>query len=224
MRMIGLPISYWWGILPDRFQRLIAEQFQQHEVRLVACLRRQDRWLEASYLQAVKSGEDKFFEIWLDEKLKTPTLGGAHYLKILNHWNETLLPAETLVIPYEFTDRTEYIKRVSEKVCDGKVGGIVVPSDAKVVNRSPNAEGVKAILKLNSDSNPEIVRAKRMAEIMGKHSRPENTEKGALLTEMDESRFRKQFMQSNALVHRLYCHDGSKCLFEDTSNLLDEAV
>lgn len=214
---IVLSSEYWWGLLPEKFQKLISDNLQHHDVRLVGCVRRQDRWLEASYLQAVKGGESKSFEFWLRNKLRTPVMGGAHYLKILNHWNEILLPLETIVIPYEFSDRTAYIKKVSNSVCDKDVGSLTVPSEAKVVNKSPNAEGVEAILKLNKGDEIEARRIERMYEIMGSYSRPENTATATLMTELDQRRLLKRFRAINKVTECLYFNGNE--LFKDIKNI-----
>lgn len=212
---VVLSSEYWWGMVPEKSQKLIGECFQQHEVRLVACLRRQDRWLEASYLQAIKSGEARPFDVWLAQRLCTPTMGGAHYLRILNHWNETLLPSETCVMPYEFSDRTSYMRNVSEIVCDKNVGDIIVPSDAKVVNRSPNAEGVEAILKLNKNKDEsEADRFQQMSAIMGNFSRPENSREATLLSEIEQRQLVKKFSRINKVTNRLYRSSPDGRLFK----------
>jgi len=214
-----LSSEYWWGLFPDKFQRLISSQFKHHELRLVACVRRQDRWLEASYLQAIKGGEKLDFGNWLDKQLVTPALGGAHYLKIINHWTETLLPYETLIIPYEFSDRTEYIRMVASKVCDSDVGSVVAPGDAMVVNKSPNAEGVAAILKMNQSKDVVEGRAQKMNEIMGSLSRPENTRKTILLSEAENKRLLSQFSKMNDVICRQYCLSDVGSLFSEDSQI-----
>lgn len=210
---IVLSSEYWWGILSDKFQKLISDSLQKHDVRLIGCVRRQDRWLEASYLQAVKAGESSPFDLWLQNKLRTPAMGGAHYLKILNHWNEILLPRETIVIPYEFSDRTTYIKNVSNSVCDKDVGNLTVPAKAKVVNKSPNAEGVEAILKLNKGDEVEARRVEQMYEIMGTYSRPENTSKATLMTELEQRRLINRFRAINHVTETVYFQGNT--LFKD---------
>jgi len=203
-RNVVLSSEYWWTVLPPRFHRVIQKQFTALDVRLIACIRRQDRWLEASYLQAVKSGEDTPFDQWLSASLSDPLMGGAHYLKILNSWTEILLPVETVVIPYEFSDRTSYIKNVVGKVCDGNFGDLVVPNVASVVNKSPNKEGMDEIIKMNKDKNNTPVRGERVAAVLSSKSRPENTKKSVLMDTEEQAALLKKFECINRLIAGLY--------------------
>ncbi len=210
---VVLSSEYWWGQLPVKFQKVISEQFHSFETRLVACVRRQDRWLEASYLQAVKSGESRIFKEWLDDRLKTANMGGANYLKILNHWAEVLLPSDIQVVPYEFKDRTEYIRRVANIVCDSEVADIVVPDEAKVVNRSPTAKGVEELIKVNECDNISEKNG-RVAEILKVNSRPENKSEAELLTLMEQKELYERFVEINRLVSKAYRKNREHLLFE----------
>ena len=215
---IVLSSEYWWSILPLRFHDFLREQFVHHETRLVACVRRQDRWLEASYLQDVKSGEDKNFDTWLAHRIGDHSMGGANYLKILNHWTETLLPRETIVVPYEFTDRTAYIRNVVTRVCDAEVGELAVPDIANVVNKSPNKEGVEAIISINKSTDSAVNRREKVGEILSSFSRPENTNMAALLSVGQQKALYNKFENINRLVVELYCTKNMDSLF-DTSDL-----
>ena len=220
---IVLSSEYWWGVLPGRFQRVISDHVQKHELRLVTCLRRQDRWLEASYLQAIKSGEKRPFGEWLDNRLSGPNMGGANYLAVLEHWSATLKPKEIVVIPYEFTDRTIYIRSVVEAVCDASVGEVVVPLEARVVNKSPNAEGVEAILELNKSSK-ENARAKKINMIMSKLARPENTKSATLLTELEQRRLLRQFDSINMSLQNAYGNNEGKSFFLDDDIRMNDKI
>jgi len=215
---IVLSSEYWWSILPPRFHDFLHQQFVNHEIRLVACLRRQDRWLEASYLQDVKSGEAKAFDTWLADRINNHSMGGANYLKILNHWNETLLPCETVVIPYEFADRTTYIRNVISRVCDAEVGELVVPDVANVVNKSPNKEGVKALISINKSTDSAVTRREKVGEILSNLSRPENTNAATLLSVDQQTTLYNKFEDINRLVLELYCENSKEYLF-NTSDL-----
>ena len=211
---IVLSSEYWWTILPPQFRNIISLAFKEHDVRLVACIRRQDRWLEATYLQSVKSGEKRPFDEWLKARLSNPHFGGSHYLRILNYWTETLLPVETVVVPYEFTDRSEYIKRISSKVCDEDVGDIVVPTTAMVVNKSPNKEGCNALLQVNQRQQASPDRGAELIEIMKNNSRPENTKDATLLNIAEQQRLLLRFYKINDLVVKMYCPEISGSLFD----------
>ena len=214
-----LSSEYWWTLLPPRFHELVKLQFIEHDVRLVTCVRRQDRWLEASYLQDVKSGEDKPFDAWLDARIGNQSMGGANYLKILNHWSETLLPVETVVIPYEFEDRTSYIRNVASRVCDAEVGELVVPTVANVVNKSPNKQGLDAIIAVNRDSDPNLNRGQKVGEILSSQSRPENSNVATVLNVEQQIALYRKFEDINRLVVDLHCDRSIDTLF-DTSDLV----
>ena len=209
-----LSSEYWWTLLPPRFHELVKLQFIEHDVRLVTCVRRQDRWLEASYLQDVKSGEDKPFDAWLAARIGDQSMGGANYLKILNHWTETLLPVETVVIPYEFEDRTSYIRNVASRVCDSEVGELVVPTVANVVNKSPNKQGLDAIIAVNRDSDPELNRGQKVCEILSSQSRPENSNLATVLDVEQQIALYKKFEHVNRLVVDLHCGRSMDTLFD----------
>ncbi|MEO8530838.1 MAG: hypothetical protein ABI459_06425 [Deltaproteobacteria bacterium] len=142
---IVLSSEYLWGVLSERFLIPLAAALSGHDVRLVAVLRRQDLWLEASYLQAVKFGQRKSFADWLPEFTKTAH-SGSDFAAVIAGWEKALSPRETCVTPYEFTDRTAFTRHIVNLVCDSDVAMEVVPSTAKVANPSPTREGLHALL------------------------------------------------------------------------------
>lgn len=157
-RHIVLSSEYLWGVLPSRIADRVHQRFKGHDVRLIAAVRRQDMWLEASYLQAVKFGVRKSFEEWREEFQKRP-VSGFDYGNVLKSWEEILEPIETHFVAYKFVDRTKYTKAMVDLICDTKISSKVVPRKAVTINPSPTLDGLQALLGGDRSEKPNMWRS-----------------------------------------------------------------
>ena len=123
------------------------------------------------------------------------------------------------VIPYEFEDRTSYIRNVASRVCDAEVGELVVPTVAKVVNKSPNKQGLDAIIAVNREPDPDLNRGQKVGEILSSQSRPENSNVATVLNVEQQIALYRKFEDINRLVVDLHCGRSIDNLF-DTSDLV----
>lgn len=146
-RMV-LSSEYLWGVLPEVARRLIAQVTQGFEVDLVCALRRQDDWLVASYLQAVRSGLPLDFEAWLARARKSP-LTGARFDRVIRVWARVLRPASVRVRLYTPETRAGILAEMIDAVCGAPIADEVLQGGQRVVNASPSTAQIDALLSRN---------------------------------------------------------------------------
>lgn len=154
-----LSSEYLWGSFEPAMGAAIAEALAGHEVRLVAVLRRQDRWLESSYLQALKYGEARDFEPWLAGFRANPQ-SGSDYLSVLQGWSAALAPCDLHLRRYEFSDATAFTRAMLDLVCDAPLGSALVPRGARKINRSAGSNAAASLRRLN-----DLLPSARLSEL-----------------------------------------------------------
>lgn len=164
-RMI-LSSEYLWGLLPDVPKRLIAQATRGFEVDLVCALRRQDDWLVASYLQAVRSGLPLDFEAWLDRARKSP-LTGARFDNVLRVWINALQPASVRVKLYTPETRAGILAEMITALCDAPIAEEVLDGGQKVINASPSVAQLDELLTRNRNGTAPAAQDADSAEHPG---------------------------------------------------------
>lgn len=193
---VVLSSEYWWGCFDDWSYAALAEALAGNEVRLVCAVRRQDFWLESSYLQAVKNGNAQEFDEFM-ARLESRRHNGLNYLKVIERLEAALSPVETRVVPYEFRNRREYTARMIDLITATNCGGRMVRFGAKSVNRSPAPAAIRQLLEFNR-SLPHASRREQNAAVIRKMSRQENTSDLLFFSEAQ----RRALLDAQAPVNR----------------------
>lgn len=158
---IVISSEYFWGALPSDLYKAFARAFQSCDIEILAFLRRQDAWSVSSYLQAVKSGEARPFEIWYEAALNRRT-SGFHYFRVINRWAHYTDAKAVHVLRYEDTK-----DNVFKAFCETAKIDVDTEVAMRRVNPSPSREGVQLLLEVNrSDASPDEKAAERKAIMM----------------------------------------------------------
>jgi hypothetical protein len=197
MKHVVLSSEYLWSRMPEPPIRQMAKALKGHEVRIVACLRRQDRWLEASYLQSVKNGESRNFETWL-EAFVARKISADDFLEVLDIYEKGLSPAEMRIELYEFNDITLFTRHMIDVVCDAPMGMILVPKQAKTENRSPDSTGLNRLLEANSKGHNSLAQMMRMGKWLPDSGlRPAGTSESLVVS----PEMKRKTLQTNAEIN-----------------------
>lgn len=86
-----LSSEYLWWNLPDRLFDEWRSALDGHTVEIYAVLRKPDQWIQSSYLQALKSGQERDFGQWFAAIRNSAT--GVDFAKVLTAW-KAAFPSE----------------------------------------------------------------------------------------------------------------------------------
>lgn len=206
-----LSSEYLWGVLPPPRVAQLARHLKEHDVHIVAAVRRQDYWLESSYLQAVKSGEKRQFSDWLDAFLERP-VRGVDFLAVLDCWNAALNPVRIDIVPYEFKDRTAFTRHMIDTVTGRFLGSSIVPATAHRVNVSPDAKGLESLLRFNNAPNQD---RSLVGSLLRTMHRVENSRDSVTLTPEIRDRILSRFSHVNREIVRKYAPHLPAGLFDE---------
>jgi hypothetical protein len=157
---VVLSSEYWWGRFGEPFFAACQPLFKSFEVQLLCYIRRQDEWLESTYVQSVKSGESRTFREWLLRHLDHGP-GFCHYDRILWQW-ERLIPAECIHVRVygasggitdSVADLIQFLGVENRQPLALPAGGSnpsPLPRDTemiRLVNRSGLSDGKKRVLR-----------------------------------------------------------------------------
>lgn len=85
---ILLSSEYLWGFFDESlYAGWCSALTRASKVKIIAVLRRQDNWVQSTYMQAVKYGEARSFSDWYAE-YKDRLHAGVSYLKTLDGWRK----------------------------------------------------------------------------------------------------------------------------------------
>ncbi|WP_162901384.1 histidine kinase [Breoghania sp. L-A4] len=158
-----LSSEYLWGEFPDSFFASWMESLAGCDVSIYAVLRRPDQWLQSSYLQALKSGQDRDFGPWLDAILESSR--GANYASVLKGWKTGIGDGEIHLCSYEdqlarnavFSDILKFVGVSKKRVPAPPAGRI---------NPSPSEDAMKLMLEVNKSNLPDSTKGKVRQMIM----------------------------------------------------------
>ncbi len=157
--------EYFWYVFREAVYGELAAAFSDVAIEIVAFLRRPDHWAVSSYLQAVKNGEARSFEEWLDSMLSRRN-SGIYFFPLLERWQRMVDARKVHVIIYEREVKGNVLAALCAQTGLAGAGLDVVPGQ---VNPSPDAEGVRRLLELNRSALPEEEKQRRRREIMRHH-------------------------------------------------------
>ena len=147
-----LSSEYLWGQFRNDFYQGWADAFSGADMQVIAVMRRQDDWIQSSYVQAVKNGESRNFADWHDHFKRRPVSGADNYA-VLKGWSTCFNENNIRVLSY-----MELIR--DHDICNGFLKELGLNSKSlsefeplhKVANPSPARETLKLILAVNNSS------------------------------------------------------------------------
>ena len=178
---------------------------ERRDMRIVMYLRRQDRYLQSLYKQAVTSGRRTDFPTWLGEMSFR-----GDYLSVVRNWAGQFGDDAIVVRPYERSGKT--VDTVSDFF--GLLGfdpATVLPHRKHGVrNPSPRRELLDLIRAFNH-ANLDIDRDAFFWSLMGRN--PDFMRSADLLSFEECKELMTQFEDANRTLSRSYYHDGETPLF-----------
>lgn len=165
-QVVLISSEYFWGVFDDTFYSDIKEAFSADEIMLYANVRRPDYWLQSSYLQALKNGESRRFDLWLEDFFSRP-LSGSSYIDVIDRWVVGLEAEGCVVRTYEWLLQNDVVLTdiLSVSGCDI---GEHLDRPENVVNPSPGPDAASLLLKVNQSNMDADVKAKLRKLIMAK--------------------------------------------------------
>ncbi len=192
---IVLSSEYWWGSFPFSTYETLRDAFAPARFEVVAFVRRPEEWAVSSYLQAVKSGEERDFSTWFERTLRRPA-SGLNYFRVINRW-VYLLGGEAHVLRYE--DVKDNVFAAFCRAAKLDVDTAMPPSR---VNPSPTRAGLEALLAVNRSDRPAPQKAAERQRIMRDH-RAEGP-LVTLLTPQELADLRRMVEPSDGLIARRF--------------------
>ncbi len=158
-----LSSEYLWGVFSEPFYAAWMTNLQGCDVSIYAVLRRPDQWLQSSYLQALKFGQDLDFGPWFDT-IQAPARGADH-AAVLKGWQAGTGGGKIHLRSYEdllardavFSDFLELV---------GVAAADVPVRAAGQVNPSPSEDAMKLMLEINQSNLPDAAKGKVRQMIM----------------------------------------------------------
>lgn len=168
---VVLSSEYLWGVFPERVYAEMQEALAGQHVDILGCVRDAAEWAEASYLQALKSGETRDFFKWYDAECEVP-VRGFDQQKVLSAWQAGTAARHVTVVPYDFEDAGRFMERMFLEATGIALPGMPHQAAGDTINPSPNETGMKLLLELNRSDVPAEQRRARAAAILKEHRRP----------------------------------------------------
>jgi hypothetical protein len=182
-----------------------------NEVRIVAYLRRQDRYLQSLYKQAVAGGRKVTFAAWLSEMGHR-----GNYLSVIERWAAEFGRDAITIRPYELGGKTvDSIEdfglfldcSLAEQHKKGRIRG----------NASPRSELLHFIRAFNK-LNLEVDRDELFFSLI--HKDKEYARSGDMLTAAESAEMMREFAEENRILVEKYYGGNCPSLFPE----LDEKV
>jgi hypothetical protein len=85
-KAVVISSEYLWAPLAEN---QLNQLFPNVDIEIICFVRDQVEWIPSTYGQAVKTGEARPFDVWLDQKLNAPGFS-ANYANILAHYEKAL--------------------------------------------------------------------------------------------------------------------------------------
>lgn len=171
---IVLSSEYLWGIFGHATYDRLRHATKGCNIRILACVRDPAQWTEATYLQAVKSGETRDFAAWYGKMRKLP-LRGFDFLRVIQGWEQELGARQVTVLPYEFDDPLDFMAGMFRAATGIELSAMPHHEMPAASNPSPTAEGLRLLRELNRIGLPEAERRDRARIIMQSHGRAPNS-------------------------------------------------
>lgn len=156
--------EYFWEAFKADIYRRLRDAFAPARFEVVAFVRRQDEWALSSYLQAVKSGEQRTFGSWLP--VVGRWTGGLHYYRVVRRWEHYLAAAKVHVLRYD--DVKGNVLRAFAEAVQVDAG---LENGAKLVNPSPSALSLERLLEVNRGDLDNESKARERGRIMREQRR-----------------------------------------------------
>jgi len=161
---ILLSTEYLWGQFNNNVYTEILDSFLNHEIHLLASLRKPHDWLASSYIQGVKYGVFEDFLQWSDRKIFSKDFG-FDFFNVLNEWSSRIGVDRVHIDSYEECIASGNL--LSGMFCSEVFSGHVdLVFDPKLqINHSPGKEGLELLLALNK-SNMEHVPKRALSHMI----------------------------------------------------------
>jgi LPS sulfotransferase NodH len=171
---IVLSSEYLWGAFNEAFFLRVRQALRDCNIRVLACVRDPASWVEATYLQALKSGEIRDFAEWYDREHRVPARG-FNFFRVLQGWERGIGALSLSVVPYEFEDSNAFLAKMFQEATGIELASMPHKEPSAGVNPSPSAAGMKLLLDLNRSQPPPEERSEKLRAIMKEHGRPPNS-------------------------------------------------
>lgn len=207
-----LSTEYLWGYLSPANVRKLLAPFRDFEIHVVLYVRRQDLLAQSLYVQAVKGGEARTFNEWLDQA-RSGAKGGFHFDQVISAWRDSGIRTKIIVRVYE---RGQLASDIRQDFLDTVAPGVSVSlPDDRAANISPDVttiELLRAISRILPD--PEIANAIRR-RLIGKSPPRTLFEPLSYFAPGEAEAFVAGYAEGNAAVAREVLGREDGVLFKD---------
>ncbi len=193
-----------WFTDPEKLQ---PELKDAGPIRIVAYLRRQDRYLQSLYKQAVTGGRPQSFEDWYARTGKR-----GDYLSIVRRWAEVFGPENIMLRPYDRAGGRIDVTEDFFSAVGVDVASLLAQRKRQSHNPSPRLELLELYRAVNQ-SGIELPRDKLFWPVMGGHQ--EYHRSADILDYERSAQLLKDFADSNAALEREFNRDPSTPLFPE---------
>ena len=187
----------------------LAKFFAGHDIRLIVYLRRQDKYIESTYNQAVK---DHLASCTTSFDAFSLNYGGLDYHAYLMDWEKQFPGAAINMRVY---DRSQF---PNKNVIHDFLAAISVPHDTSFIfeagdaNPSLSSTSIKALAEINSKLYVNNARHRAIIEYLEALDNKEGDHNQDFFSPANRLAYLKQFEESNELLFKKYGH--GKNLFE----------
>lgn len=203
--------EYLWGRFGQLFFSEIEILFRTFNVRLLCYIRRQDEWLESTYVQSVKSGDGRTFSEWLLANLDREA-GFCHYDAILGQW-EQIIPTERIHVRlYEpFKENYDSVSDVLDYLAIADRQAFIFSSEK--ANPSPMALDTEIIRLINRSNLPADKKLKLRNAVLRISKKKEPNARFSYLSADETIQLLKRYEAGNTTIAKKYFNSPSGQLF-----------
>ena len=192
--------EYLWRILPGPNLEQLAALFGESTVEIVCFLRNQMEWIPSTYGQAVKYGETKRYEDWLDQKLKGPQFP-ANYSLILQHFANTFDRPSIKALDYDLARSSGGVCKAFFQRLELEVNTLSLKLPAKKVNPSLGATGTALFRQVNKIPLPKAQKKYILGTLL---KLPDNKNPINLMTADQRKRIEEVFSAQNMQLEKYF--------------------
>lgn len=203
--------EYLWGVFDDEFYRHWSHQFDGLEKTIAALIRRPDDWLQSTYIQTIKRGENRSFDQWLEAYSAKPA-AGVDFYGVLSGWSSGFDDSEIIIDDYDaLLKGPSFIRGFVSNFLGIDVQQL--PHPTVLANRSPSKRYLELIIALNRSSIPKKDRADIRAVLLNKGEKREIGEELDLISDEKRRQILKSYEPQIAKIQEEFGIDAKDGLF-----------
>jgi hypothetical protein len=212
-RAVVISTEYLWGALSPENIRQLLSPFQDMRLHVIAYLRRQDLLAQSLYVQAVKGGNVRPFDVWL-QTAQDSDKGGFNFHNVLSGWRNCGLDVDVVVRVYEKAQLrgdicSDFLTTV---IPDISLEGL---TDIGAVNTAPDMATIELLRNVNALLEDKEIAARIRKRIIGQSPPRALFAPLAYLSPSAAEAFLERFAEDNEKVAREFLRRDDGVLFRE---------